>query len=467
MNREGLPSNFVGSLQSLQSYRKRPIRILTTSTASQVRSSGTIKFHLPIGVFDLKTFCIHFDAKTRFNDAAPPTGPAAGDRRIVGFPKYMQSLVKSFEIWVNGKNTVNIPEFGRVYSILQDFKVNKNRKLGNNADPSYKSVMTDAGAITTYATKYATANATVNASEGKYCIDEFLGWLNPENCEIIDTNLLGTVEIVLNLNNGNNVLWAARNDGSQVEVGANLDFILENIVGYVDKIDWLDDAYIDVMRSMISTDNGLRMSFKNYMVYSGDETNQNKNIIIKASEHCECLDKIYLTFYNSDTATSKEPLQLSENEAFSTNLIANRESLANTSAYFVRNGLGVSTVQFEINSENITEPLNITQQWHETLKAMELNHSDDLKNVNPAMCLDFNHYLKEFYVCVLSTSHINNKNGKKYMTGINTQSTSMNLVCKITGEGGNDPAKSAIPYLITEFTSSIFISGQRQIMFRR
>ncbi len=124
--------------------------------------------------------------------------------------------------------------------------------------------------------------------------------------------------------------------------------------------------------------------------------------------------------------------------------------------------------QFNLNCENVTDPLTITQQWQETLKAFEMNEYDSLNHINPSI-KDLSYYKRDFYVCALSTSHINHKGNSTLMSGIDTQSTSLNLIVKSLQESGlaTNIAQAAVPVVITEMTSMLLVTGQRQVMFIR
>jgi hypothetical protein len=473
---KSLPTNFVSDLQVMQNFRKAPIRVLPVATASDVKGSGTIKFLLPVGcVLDLKTFCMNFSGVTTLAGAAPAASATAGAARNVGFPKYMQSLIQTFEIWVNNRQVVCINEFGRVYALLQDFKGNRSRKLGNNADPSVYTYVAADGTTTGLATYRPTAavgaaHDAANASKGDYCIDEWLGFLNPMNSSIVDTNLLGQIEIVLRLYSGNTVLWGSK-DNANLDGTETLDFTLNNIVAYIDKIDFKENLYYDYMASLLKDpQGGMKIAYKNYTYTAGDATNGTKAITLKCTENAQCVDKLIFTFYDNTAAAiaGRQPLQLSADDSFAS-LVTKPDStlLLNSSIYYNRNGWGVGTVEFEINSQPITGPLSITQQWEETLKAFECNEADDLKNINPAI-RDLSHYKKNFYVCALSTSHINDRDPLiHYMSGIDTQSTSLQLTVKTNADPNNAwtaASMAAIPVLITEYTSYLTITGQRQVL---
>jgi hypothetical protein len=472
-----LPGQFISTIESMQNFRKSPIRILPNSTASEVKSSGFIKFLLPVGcVLDMKTLAMHFTAKTQLDGDDPKPNATAGTARVVGFPKYMQSLIQTFEVAINGKNVTQISEYGRVYALLQSFKHNRDRKLANNFDPSVYSFLDNTGTLTTLATKNVGGGTTdpyTNAcrSQGEYVIDEWLGFLNGSP-NILDTNVLGQIEITLRLYNANNILWGNTgvNSGALVAGDGVLDFILSNIMLYVDKIDFRDEKYVNSISSLVSSEGGLKIAFKNYTYYNGDATTNNKNNTMKITESTQCLDKIIYTYYDNTAAAiaGRATLQLGDHTSAVANYNANSSQLLNSSIYFRRNGLGIGTVEVELNSQSITQPLPLTNQWQETLKAFSQNESDSLEDIEPGL-RDLNHYQKDFYVFALSTSHINSKNKNAIvMSGIDTQASSLNIQVKsVQSSLGTNVAQAGMPVIITEMTSFIQVNGQRQIMFVR
>ena len=135
----------------------------------------------------------------------------------------------------------------------------------------------------------------------------------------------------------------------------------------------------------------------------------------------------------------------------------------NNSKYFIRNGLGLEggSVQFEINSQDMTTPMSIPLQFQETLKAFELNESD-AANINPGIN-SMIAYEKRFYTSAFSTSHINGKDdGAYWITGRNTQAVSMNIAVKANQGRTTDPAQSATPLVFCEMSAILNIGQGRQ-----
>lgn len=498
-----LPSNFVVNMTEFTNYSKNPLRIVPTSGQGSVRSNGFIKFTLPIAVIDFKTFSIFFDAKTLVNGADAPVD------KLVGFPKFIgQSLIETLDIFVNGRNVQSIPQYGRIYALLQNYKNNYNsqvKKLQTNADPSQFSAMNNTGAITKYNTYAQTNDANVNGFKGRYVLNDWVGFMDCQP-SILDLNVIGNVEIHMKLVSPN-VLFA-----SGLVAGDNVDYELSNIVAYVDQIHMKSDAYFSTIKSLLEKEDGLQILFKNYMLYLGDEMTASKATTLKITENTSCLNKVLFGCWDNTQPNGKQPLQLGNpakiltppavvpgvfadvaavrtyintdvapklvniNDGYipatkfnaSYLLAANRDggTNLNNSIYYKQNGLGIGTCQLEINSQDQTNPLSLIEQWQQTLQTFELN-DDDLKQINPAI-RDIHSYEREFYVCAFSTEHINNKDDRLgwVNSGRNTMSSSMNISIKTTQnpDRGWNVNQTAIPFIITEMTSRLQVKGQRQVL---
>jgi hypothetical protein len=83
----------------------------------------------------------------------------------------------------------------------------RDNELGNNADPSVYSSLESDGTFNissqrTPAPGTSAFHVSACCSEREYVINEFLGFTNGSP-SILDTNILGQMEIVLTLHNGN------------------------------------------------------------------------------------------------------------------------------------------------------------------------------------------------------------------------------------------------------------------------
>ena len=468
-----LPSNFVSKMSKLENYSKAPIRIVPQSQGI-VKPNQIIKFTFPSGVvLDMKTFCIHFDFVTKLNNANTT------DAKLVGMPRFTSSLIDTLEVWVNGRPAQNTPYYNRIYHIFQNFKHNYNsqvKRMTDNCDPSVYSTLGANGAIANFTTKYGTGAAATNNFNGRYTISDFVGFLDCKP-NILDLNLIGSLELVLKMAPPT-VLFGAGLVGAD-----SVDYEVNNVVAYADQIYFKDELYYNELRARMAND-GFKIIYNNYSVYTGSaiaDTTGSKTNTVKCTESCENLDMLIYTMFDT-TSTGKQDLVLGDAASATTSaellagrlpashynfnnvLKAGNTSLLNSSVYFRSNGVGVSTLQWQINSQDITIPMNITEQWEETKKALDLCHNPD-KQINPAI-RSIPIYQKDFYVSALSTSHIGNEDPTlaELFSGRNTMSTSLNIsaIC----QGGNwDAAQAGCqPAIITCYKSRLHVTGERNIL---
>lgn len=439
-----LPTNFEDKTAFFKAYSKTINRIIPSTGQSDVSAGGVTIFSLPqASVVSLKSFRLNFHAKT--NGTAD---------KICNFPRFMSSMIERLEIFCNGVSITNITNYGTIYNITRDFSKDYPKyaaKKANNADPSKDSVMAaDGTVVSATGLKAPCAVGTpaqkliVNSGENDYCIDDWVGFLDSAP-EFFNTNLVGNMEI--------HITWAP----NSVLAGTvdTPEYTISKLIGFIDVIHFKDDAYINELDRKLSSGE-IALPYKNYRSYLGAVTSQNKTCTTRITESTQSLDKIMLTFLPTNR-TTKDILY----------------DNINSSKYYQRSGLGLGfndartssgTVQYEINSQLVCNPLTMVEVWEETMKAFELDR-DNYKHMNP-LITDLTSYEKDFYLSALSTSHLNGLyEGKTVISGIDTQATSLNIsvVCDSASGKTANAAQSAQPLIITEMTAILRIGAGRQI----
>lgn len=473
-----LPSNFNSKVHYLPNYSKSPIRILPQQSGT-LKNNQILKVILPVGVvLDLSTFAIHFDF------VAKQGGADVADQNGVGMGKYTASLIDTCEIFCNGRAIQTIQQYNRIYSILKDFKSNQDsqlRKLSNNSDPSVIYSLADSGAITKTITRFAPAAGSKFDFSGRYVIDDFIGFLNCKP-NIIDTNLTGAIELNFRLA-GPEVLF---------HVGAAttaVSYEISNVICYCDAIYFKDENYYSEIKMLMQQSDGLKVVYDNYGVYTGNTialaNGASKTCTVKCTENCKSLDYILWTYFDT-TSTGLQELVLGDDAVGTStanyasgyvpasrytfdNLVRLHDSsLLNNSVYFRRNGVAKDLkVEFVINSQPVTVPMNLQEQWEETQKCFEIHLDSDNHEINPAIH-SMAVFQKDFYVCGFSTSHIGNKDANliPLVSGRDTMSTSINIVVNSTETGGAgvNTHGGCQPYVITKFTSILHITAERSVL---
>lgn len=480
-----VPSNMTSQPKYMTNYSKMPIRIIPSTGQTDITAGGTSVFQLPQAkVLQLSSFRLNFNAETNGTAGA-----------VVGFPKYMACLISQIEIFCNGISVQNLTNYNQIYKILRDFNSDnaKFQKLNNNADPSTQSVLANTGSITRYNTYASTGVDVVNQFKKMYCIDDWVGFFDsetmPDGGDFLNTNLVGSFEVHITWS-PNAVLWT---NGI-----ASPTYTIKNLTGWIDAVEMKDDSYIRAIEAKLASGKHV-MPFKNYRWYQGSDTTNNATTTIRVTENTQSLDKLLFTYIDKDRNTV-DALRLGDqtkivgSSADAGTLLTNANLLntdvnipqslfnyeylksvknpylLNSSRFFRRNGTGLgfntdrdksALIQFELDSQDLHNPMDINTTYEETLKAFELNRDNLYKTDAGIQTMET--YLRDFFVAAYSLSHIGEKKEGHLISGVDTLSTAINVAVKVTENGGvaNHANQSATPVLITEFTSQLEIGSGR------
>ena len=483
-----LPSNVSSHPVTSDFCKKAPIRIIPSTGGTDITAGGTAVFSFPQAkVLQLSSFRLNFQAETTATSSA-----------VAGFPKYIACLISQMEIFCNGVSVQNITNYNQIYKIMRDFSSDNSKftsKLNNNSDPSSQTVMANTGVITRYNTYANTGVENVNQFKRMYCIDDWIGFFDaekmPDGGDVLNTNAVGSFEVHITFA-PDSVLW---NNGV-----TSPTYKIKNLTGWIDSLEYTGDTYITALEAKLTAGNHL-MPFKNYRWYQGTDTTNSAVTTIRVTENTVSLDKLIFTYLDKDRAT-QDLLRLGDQSKIigasgteaqlltDMTAINNADSvpkstfcyeylksiknpyLLNSSRFFRRNGTGLgydatrtktALIQFEVDSQDMHNPMDVNTAYEETLKAFELNR-DNLHKTDVGI-QEMETYLRDFFVCAYSLSHLGEKKGNYLVSGIDTIATAVNVAVKVTENGGiaNHANQGATPVLITEFTSVLQIGSGRAI----
>lgn len=489
-----LPSNIENvPMTVMKNYSKTQIRMLG-STTSALHAGDSITFHLPAAkIVDLASLRFSMNISTEAVDSADAT-------HMVGLPKYTSSLIDQMEITCNGISVQNIQRYNMIYNIVKDYSCDYEKlqqKLFNNADPSVDYTLAANGDFTKYSTYGNSGVVAVNSFRKLYTIDDFIGFLDfskGDRTSFFSTNLVGDFEIRYTFA-PNSVLWT-----QAANAPASPAYTITNMVGYIDAIEFKDSAYVDALeKKMTSIDPGTGertlhlMPYKNYKSYTGTTTGNNGLTTMRVVENTSSLDKIIFTYIptNFNTISTLQLGNQAEILPAAAPTIAQVQAgsippilfnyeylkatknphLLNSSRYFRRTGLALGynpertstgQIQFELDSQDLHNPMDMASVYQETLKAFELDHNN-INKCNVGI-RHFNTWLSDFFVSAYSVSHVGGKTKGVLVSGVDTMSTAVNVAVKVLRSvRGLNNVHAAIPLLITECTSILKIGQGRAV----
>ena len=202
MNYDVLPSNLFERITTMRRLVKSTVKIQPLNNGS-INSTQSITFQLPQdAILDLAS--LEFSAVVKL----PHNGAINGAPDTYYQGKYMPrnglaSLIASIDIQINGKSISNIVGYSYLYNLIKDWVLGKDlsNRAGEMRDPS-SFFCHDAGKIipvrgfpiVKYTGTAATDDKFLRFQQRYFCRD-FIGFLNENSQSVINTAMLGLVQI--------------------------------------------------------------------------------------------------------------------------------------------------------------------------------------------------------------------------------------------------------------------------------
>jgi hypothetical protein len=199
---EVLPSSLFERISTMRRIVISTVKIQPLNNGS-VNSTQSITFQLPQdAILDLST--LEFSAMVRL----PHNGAASGTPQNYYQGRYLprnglSSLISSIDIQINGKSISNIVGYSYLYNLIKDWVLGKDlsHRAGEVRDPS-SFFCHDAGRIVPirgfpivkFNNNVASDNKFVRFEQRYFCRD-FIGFLNENSQSVINTAMLGLVQI--------------------------------------------------------------------------------------------------------------------------------------------------------------------------------------------------------------------------------------------------------------------------------
>ena len=197
-----LPSSLFERISTMRRIGKSTVKIQPLNNGS-INSTQSITFQLPQdAILDLSTLEFSAVIKLPHNGAAINTPQNYYQGKFL--PRNgLASLISSIDIQINGKSISNIVGYSYLYNLIKDWVLGKDlsNRAGEMRDPS-SFFCHDAGKIipirgfpiVKYTGTTATDDKFLRFQQRYFCRD-FIGFLNENSQSVINTAMLGLVQI--------------------------------------------------------------------------------------------------------------------------------------------------------------------------------------------------------------------------------------------------------------------------------
>lgn len=467
-----VPSNLQWRIRSLANMSKTKIQI-TPTTPSTIGPNQKIQITLPYSsLLDLSTFSLEFVGETATGVLTGATGSEVVTS--LRFPRNTYSLIQEIQIKFNNVVVQHITDYNMIQNILFDIVALNQDAMGRaqccglNVDPSSKTLVSDSGTLTTY-TSYNTFAKTTNLNadtvkdKSTYFIKNFLGILQQGNVNVIDTSMIGQVQMTITFASAA-VLGASKVSLTTDSIPSPT-YKLSDIKANVTKIN-MPPWYYEGLKNQLMNGTSYELYFPHYTTFYG-QSSGSKNQTTRFTIASDSLDYMIGTFIRADKEDLSKvvPFVLGANDTTVKTLAESLVSGASTptfnqSVYFQRNGQYLTSSQWTIGSEKLPQvPSTLMNCIQNTVEAFNLHQSADLGFY--AGNKSINDYVTYFFADALSLAHVGDNAGVMLVSGLNTRELPVSI--EWTTKGSTTTTQEWLPLVICCETRKCSITAGNSI----
>lgn len=368
---------------------------------------------------------------------------STGTNKGLKFPRNgLHSLIEQLQITANSRVLQSTAYYNYAYNIMSDcsgfgaLDQYSKRNVGDIYDPSIRLTGASNASYngtdnTATATAYGVANNTAdqNNDDMYLCANNFLGFLSSSSCSTIDLNNIGQLKI--------SFTWAPVEacwiTGHATAPSTPYSYDLSEVYMTMDTITFTNSLYFDLVKSQLEGD-GLNIAYREYVVQPLNSiTRSAGNINLSTQINASSLDMVLATFRPS-TYNTIGKLVISSQDASSkvfgavlADLPTNAGSggAFNNSKYLLRDGAGIESASWYVNSQPFTQGANAIEIWNNTLQAFGYENLSDAGAFHPG-CYNINRFCRQYFVDALSLENISN-DPTYFVSGLGGNGASINI----------------------------------------
>lgn len=455
-----IPQNFQSAIKTLSGYAKQTVRC-DPDRYTAVNAGDTIKVKLPPNTLvDLRSLVMFFNGSTT------GVGANGGNFQNRFFPRNSASIIDSLAVNINGQRIETIAEYNHLYNLLWDYSCSLENNISGkrtleNTDPSVKSVLDETTGVILRSIAAAQTAAPGGDIEKKFAITNWLGFLGSSSSEIVDTSILGDVEIEIRLAQPS-ILWKSGepNTGA-VAAPAAAAYRLDDIYFTITRITFENNLFYEIQNSLLMSD-GVPIAFKTFVAHR--DRVSNKSINMNFAVNSQRLNKLICAPVPDDY-TTEDYLQLTGCDAHATaltfmpSLSGNADDLFNQSKYFKKDGVGILTSEIKVNNNAVSQaPLTPEEVLINNMDA--LNISQDMNGGIHAGCYDINAFKKYYFCHIVPFEHRQSTNDF-WLEGMDGRAAAINVKWTTTHNPAN--VQQVYPLVFSEQSKLMKVSPGQYI----
>lgn len=184
----------------------------------------------------------------------------------------IETIIQRLDVSINGVQVQTIDQYGRVFDIVESL-------TGSGDYRTKRAFLSNSNPLAIGGGDYVAAAA----DRRRFCINNWLGFLNSTQPSILDTSMLGNVRLTITLDSGR-----VLRSGAAPAVARSLT--IDEIYFTVETIDIQDGIFGELHRKYLESGNVYEIPFTGYYTYTANTSN------VKFNLSTQSLDAVYGTF---------------------------------------------------------------------------------------------------------------------------------------------------------------------------
>jgi len=405
--------------------------------------------------------------KTRISQPFDKTEYLANERAIVNFPNRMfdcrsvsltakcvsgtnchfsrgglNTLIENLQITLNSRPIQSTQYYNLIFQTLADVSgyyspEQEGKRIYENFNPSVSYDKEIGEGTTTIA-----LNTTSTTAETKYfTVNNFIGFFSC-SASTLDLNNLGNLQLILTMA-PDTVQWIGQSTTAGAPNAIN-SYKVQNLTLWMDAITFTSSLYQDLIKSQLEG-NGLNIAYNDYLVsVNSIQTKSSSGFTANAQFNTNSLDACYAIF-RPELYANINPLILGDatiNATSGANVKgcsksfeqviadpvtnAGQNGAFNQSRYFQRDGAGITSSSWYVNSQPLVINDTNIAIWNNLLNTLDYANIDIASGGFHKGALSTHHYNKFYFVDAISLENISG-DGNNWVSGLSSSGTVLNI----------------------------------------
>jgi hypothetical protein len=382
----------------------------------------------------------------------------------------LNSLIENLQITANQRVLQSTQGYNYIWNILADLTgyyspEQEAKRLYENFDPSIRHTNVQGEGTPVLSNKHTTEG---ERDEYYFCVNQWLGYLS-SSAATQNTNDLGQIVMTLTFA-PNSCVWLGQADSTPATLSIT-SYKIEELTLTMDGITFTDSFYQDLVKQKLESD-GLKIGYNDYIMATGNSVAKSTTGINHTAQfNTSSLDMLIATFRPSAYDTAGPLLLHTPGSGALTypEVVFNPVGRTgthggfNNSVYFRRDGAGIDSSSWFVNSSPFSVNTNPIGIYNGMLQSLDFANIDIASGGLHKGCLTTGFFCSHYFADIISLENLAGDNNN-YISGYDGDGGVISVQYRATFKSG--VSGNVIPVIIAKVSKELTVKMGRALDLR-